>query len=238
MSPTVACVLRSSPAFSRDYVVRLFESVREHWTGKLDFLALTDTPIRHPGIREIGLRYDWPGYWSKLEFFRPDVLGDLLIFDLDTMVVGSLDDIQANDRHTMLRRFPRKYRHDLASGLMFLPAAVRPTIWRQWIQDPDRFMKLYRWSKKSGRVGGDQGFLQDTWQRWGISPEADPNFDYARWHRLGIARWQELLPGQIYSYRYHVAKRGAVPADARVICFHGRPRPHEIGWTLPKRSAS
>jgi hypothetical protein len=236
--PTVACVLRASRDFRPEYVVRLYEAVREHWTGDLDFLCLTDTPIGDPRIREQALQYDWPGFWSKLEFFRPDIRGDLLTFDLDTMIVGSLEGIQANTRHAMLRRLKRQNSHQLASGMMFLPEAVRPPIWQHWIRDPALFMRAYKFGGTHGRPGGDQGFLQQTWERWGLRPQSDPTFDYNEWNRLGIARWQELYPGQIWSYKYQIAKRGHVPPDARVVLFHGSPRPHEIGWTLPKGGAA
>lgn len=228
--PTVACVLRASADFTPDYVVRLYENVREHWTGELDFCCLTDTPIQHPAIREIPLRYDWPGYWSKMELFRPDLRGTLFYFDLDTMITGSLDEMREVRRHTMLRRLRKKYRHRLASGMMMLPEAVRPIIWRHWTGDPQLFMRLYRWN--GDRPGGDQGFLQQTWERWGIPPASSSGFDYNEWNQLGIARWQNLFPGQIRSYRYYVSRKG-LPPDTRVVLFHGKPRPHEIGWRLP-----
>ena len=88
ISPTVACVLRASKDFRPSAVVRLYEGVRANWTGPLDFMCLTDTPINHEGVREVPLRRPWPGYWSKLNLFHPSIKGDLLYFDLDVMVVG------------------------------------------------------------------------------------------------------------------------------------------------------
>lgn len=37
------------------------------------------------------------------------------------------------------------------------------------------------------------------------------------------ARLQDLFPNKIYSYKVH-----GVPKDAAVVCFHGKPRPHEL----------
>lgn len=235
---TVACVLRASPEFTREYVVRLYEGVREHWMGDLDFLCLTDTPIRHPEIRETTLRWRWPRYWSKLEFFRPDITGDLLTFDLDTIVCGDLSDIRAVRRHTMLRRLKPGKGHQVASGMMFLPAAVRPVIWREWRRSPSQLRRLYLFGGIHGRPGGDQGFLQQTWERHGLGPRTDPDFDYDEWNREGVARWQDLCPGQIESYKYHVQKRGALGPETRIVCFHGDPRPADIGWKLPARRAA
>lgn len=225
---TVACVLRNGGGFDPSYVHRLFDAVRRYWAGRLDFLCLTDTPINHPKVREIPLEYDWPGYWAKLEFFRPDVKGELLTFDLDTMIVGSLADIQKARFHTMLRSF--KWKERLASGMMFLPEAVRPVIWNRWILCPAKWMRVHRWPNPGGHLTGDQGFLQETWERSGWGSGRTPDRD---WQINGIHRWQKDYPGQIQSYKRHVRKAGAVGSNARVICFHGPPRPHEIGWRLP-----
>lgn len=227
LMPTVACVLRSSPDFTPEYVVRLWDAVRKHWTGNLRFLCLTDTPIGESGIDEIQLKHDWPGYWSKLEVFRPDITGDLLYFDLDTLVVGSLSDIQAVSHHTMLRSF--RWKHRLASGLMYLPEDVRPVIWDEWNKAPGRWMKEHRWGKANGRLPGDQGFMQEVWERFGWGPGKCPT---PEWSRRGIGRWQATVPGQVLSYKYHLRKHPFGYPDARVICFHGSPRPHELGWEL------
>jgi hypothetical protein len=238
-APTVACVLMASPEFTADYVVRLYEAVRKYWTGPLDFVALTDTWIGHPEVKEIALEHRFPGTWCKMELFRPDIRGTLLFFDLDTMIIGSLDEIQANDRHTMLRRLKRRDRHNLASGMMLLPEAVRPVIWWQFSKDPARFMELYQFGNSRGRPPGEQGFIEQTWQRYSLGHEARlKGFDYERWNREGIARWQDLYPGQIESYKLHIRRRGAVGKNTRVVLFHGEPRPADIGWKLPKRVAS
>jgi hypothetical protein len=119
--------------------------------------------------------------------------------------------------------------------MMFLPEAVRPIIWRIWTQGPEELMELYRWN--GPRPGGDQGFLQQTWERWGLGPDRVDDFDYREWNREGIARWQELFPNQIRSYRYFVQKNG-LPKETKVVLFHGTPRPHEIGWKLPAKGAA
>lgn len=53
---------------------------------------------------------------------------------------------------------------------------------------------------------GDQGFIES------MMPETD--------------RWQTVLPGQVVSFKAHCIK--GIPEKARVICFHGLPRPHTL----------
>lgn len=237
--PTVACVLMASPDFTPDYVVRLFQGVRENWTGDLDFLCLTDTPINHPGIREIPLEHRFPGTWCKMELFRPDVRGTLLVFDLDTMITGSLDELRENRRHTMLKRLKREHRHQIASGMMLLPEAVRPVVWKNFTRAPLRWMNLYQFQDPCGRPPGEQGFLQQIWERRGLgNGPRDPSFDYDQWNREGVARWQDLYPGQIESFKLQVRRRGALGKNTRVVLFHGSPRPADINWTLPAREVA
>ena len=40
-------------------------------------------------------------------------------------------------------------------------------------------------------------------------------------------RWQVMHPNKIVSYKVHCMHR-ELPADARLVCFHGEPRPHEV----------
>lgn len=43
-----------------------------------------------------------------------------------------------------------------------------------------------------------------------------------------VDTWQDTLPGQVCSYKFHVMGRGQVPQGARIISCHGYPRPHQI----------
>lgn len=89
----------------------------------------------------------------------------------------------------------------MGSGFMFVTAADRARVWDAWIAAPERHMRENtRWPK-----WGDQGFLQDI---------------------IGdCQKWQNLA--RVYSYKIH-CKRG-IPADAEIVCFHGKPRPWDIG---------
>jgi hypothetical protein len=136
-----------------------------------------------------------------MELFRPDIIGDILFMDLDTVIVGPLDDLAAVRSLTLLRDFYKP--EHLGSGVMFLPEADRAEVWEAWMMSPQRHMRWHR-------GGGDQKFLETLW------------LDKA-------ARWQDVLPGQVVSYKADIRKHGdGVPADARLVAFHGKPRP----WAL------
>ena len=42
--------------------------------------------------------------------------------------------------------------------------------------------------------------------------------------------WQDEFPKKIVSYK--VDCKGGKPKKASIVCFHGLPRPHDIGWKI------
>lgn len=46
-------------------------------------------------------------------------------------------------------------------------------------------------------------------------------------HGVEIGAVQDVMSG-IYSYRHHCQKR--LPEGARIVCFHGKPKPPTVGW--------
>lgn len=91
MTPlTVATVLRSGSVFGPEWVERLERQVRDHLPVEYRFVCLSDVDVP---CERIPLETDWPGWWAKLEMWRPGTFGGrVLYFDLDTLIV---DDISA-----------------------------------------------------------------------------------------------------------------------------------------------
>lgn len=89
--------------FSPEYVNILYRACRDHLTGPIQFVCLTDDTagllpeISALPIPNIGLTQDqWytRGVWPKLALFRKklhNLSGRALFIDLDMMIVGSLD---------------------------------------------------------------------------------------------------------------------------------------------------
>lgn len=184
-------MLRSGAHYDAEYVERIVAAV----PGRV--VCLSDCAVP---CERVPLEHHWPGWWSKMELFRPDLAGDFLYMDLDTVVRGPLDDLFCG-KLALLRDF---YRPDgLGSGLMYLPERDRGEIWREWTQNPAL------WMAECG-FGGDQAFLERFW--------------LAR-----AARFQDIAPGQVVSYK---ASPPAERRAARVVCFHGEPRPRDVNWTV------
>lgn len=207
----VACVLRYGGDYGPEYVARLREGVRRYLSGAR-FVCLSDGEVP---CERIPLTTRWPGWLSKLEIFRPGLFdGPVLYLDLDTAVTGSLAEIAAYPhRFTMLSDF---YRPELAASGVMAWCGDYSAIFRRF---SDRLVPLFRGIRP---FRGDCGWILRCLDQ---EPE----------------RFQDLFPGQVVSYKADVRAptghrcdrgTGAVPCNARLVCFHGRPRPHELNWQL------
>jgi hypothetical protein len=199
----IVAVLRSGGEYLPKHAQALARQIEEH-APFAQFQVVSDTPI--DGVEVLPLEYKWPGWWSKMNLFAPAMRGDFLFMDLDTVIVGPLDDLERVNELTMLRDFYRdgkKLKEGLGSGLMFLPEAARAAVWDRWMSNPPWNMRLY--------CRGDQHLLEAMWLN-------------------KAKRWQDLVPGQVVSWKVHCA--AGVPPEARVVCMHGQPRPWSVGQFL------
>lgn len=170
---TVAAVFRSGGGVYDERWVRALAEGIDLWAGDARFICLSDVQI--DGIDTAPLDRDWPGWWAKMELFRPGLFGGpVLYMDLDTLPVGRLDDLLFySGDFAMISDF---YRPHLAqSGVMaWTPGARTDEIWRAFEDDPQKAMSGFR---------GDGEFIRDA------AHDAD--------------RLQDLYPGHIVSYKVH-----------------------------------
>ncbi|MHB2169962.1 hypothetical protein [Alsobacter sp. R-9] len=195
---TVACVLRSGGEYLPHHVVRLREGVRRWLEQPFRFVCLADTPI--PEVNCVLLRHDWPRWWAKLELFRPGVLsGRVLYLDLDTDIVGPLDDLVDGHRFTVLRNFWTETGTRIGSGLMAWNCDLSP-LYETFRGHARDFMNLPQTPDNLG----DQGFIQ-------------------RHSPVPMDRWQDRFPGRVVSFRRHCTR--GVPPGASIVCYGGPVRP-------------
>lgn len=203
---TVTCVLKSGGDFRPEHVAALKRGVKKHLTVPHLFCEMTDGP----GC--VGLLHNLPGWWSKMELFRPNVFdGPVLYFDLDTVIVRSIDALaKYSGQFAMLADFYEPSRFQ--TGIMaWTPGPHTDYLWERFIVDPARTIKRFR---------GDANYLRAI-----VEPRPDV--------------LQDLFPRQIVSYKRDVLLSKAssfvdprtwrVPDEASVVCFHGQPRP----WKTP-----
>lgn len=215
----IVSVLKSSKNFTPKHAKWLHDQLKEY-----NSICLTDAG-KINGVDTAKLLYNYPGWWSKLELFNPHhpVIGqkDLLYIDIDSVITGDLSDILKTKKFTMLTDFSCKNQINppAASGVMFIPHDIKSKVWNEFNKNPLEIINKKRTPPKHG----DQGFIGE------VLPDCD--------------RWQDTLPSQIISYKANIAKKGmigfnsdlydgvasgTVPKDARIVCFHGSPRPWHI----------
>lgn len=206
---TVACVLRSGGLYDAEWVRKLRDGVARHLALPHRFVCLSDVDVP---CERIPLETEWSGWWSKIELFRPGLFdGAVLYFDLDTVVVGSLDKIaEYPHQFTMAHEFNQP--HLLCSTAMAWRGDYS-FIYDRFAADP----KMARWYDaglpREGRIG-DQAFIEDCMEDRKVDTFRD-------------------LFGHTSVASYKIDRcQSAPPADAAIVAFHGSPKPHEIttGW--------
>jgi hypothetical protein len=200
----VACVLKDGPDFDVGYVEKLYNGCKRSLTVEHDMFCLTDKMDMDMPCNKVELRHYWPGWWSKIELFRPDVFEAyerVIYFDLDTVLVSEINDLAFRPcRFAMVRGYRKPERR--SSTIMV------------WEGD---FSKIYYdMVKKENRVladpkAWDQRFITACLRDYYCEPDLV----------------QDMIPG-VLSYKNNIKETGELPEEATIICFHGKPRPLEV----------
>jgi hypothetical protein len=208
---TVICVLKSGGIYDLKWVDRLRNAVARHLSIPHYFDCLSDVPVP---VNRIPLKHNWPGWWSKIELYRPGLIkGPTIYFDLDVIITGSLDAIaSAPYEFAMLSNLSRPLKTDtfgarmVGSSVIWFKERAPAGIYEKFAANPDGWIKTHR-ERKDGPYLGDQAFV---------------------WDALGrkIDCLQDHLPGLFVSYKKHC--RDGLPKGAAVVNFHGKPKQHEV----------
>lgn len=218
---TVACVqYRNYLGRGREYVDKFYNGVRKHMPAGVEWrgACFTDDPSTLPeGIEAKPVPDHLTGWWSKLVMFRDGSFahGERVLF-------GDLDVIPVGDLE------------DLA-GYRGAIAGVKDPF------HPERFgSSVMAW--EAGRFG-------HIWSRFESAgmPQFDQRGDqfWIETMQPEAERFDDLFPGQVVSFKAHCWLQGKIPANARIVFFHGHPRPHECvapfikelwtpGWKQPE----
>jgi len=201
------CCIRAGAAFAPAYVDILFDSVRRNLADGFegDFTCFTDQPDEYAkGVIVRPLPADLPGWWSKLALHKDWLfpVGDRVIF-LD------LDTV-------------------ITGRLDELAAYDGPFATLKDFYRPEGL--------QSAVMAWAAGETVDIWRSYQAAgcPQDDPGGDQAWIERCRLksaVRLQDEFPNLFVSYKADNLHRSP-PAEASVVVFHGKPRPHEIstGW--------
>lgn len=186
--------------------------VARHLNRSYRFVCFTDAPYALPGDIEtlpMGVP-NWRWNLRKMALYKPDngLSGRVLALDLDTVIVGCIDDIaDYRGPFCVVEDFYRKGRNGGGVISFETSDALTDRLYRPVAEKP---------MNVAARTKGAERYWYDMQM-----PEAD--------------HWQDLLPGQVVTFKPRPDERlHTPPHDARIVCFHGKPAIHEVadqfGW--------
>lgn len=200
---TVISVFRSGGEYDAIWVGKLERAIRRNLSVPHRFVCLSDSEVP---CERIPLEYNWPGWWSKIELFRPGVInGPTLYCDLDNVVVGSIDTLADLD-------FPFAMTRNLnnpsmgSSTVMWWNDEPPHHVYETFREAPEHFMGEYG-KANGGTYIGDQAFIWDVMDR-------------------KVPFLSDAVPGLIRSYRRHCQM--GIPKGCSVIAFGGPLKPNTV----------
>jgi len=215
---TIACVLKQKGEFfnrknrliyNPSHVSWLHEMARKHVTHPHEFVCISDVPV---DCNRIKMKHGWPGWWGKMELFRPGLFNTPVFYlDLDTVILGNINDMlrpTSDGSLTVLRNLTNPSR-GIGSGVMAW-AKDYGGLYEAFAKSPEYWMRACVTSE----IWGDQGFIQSH----------EREFNY----------FQDIYPGAIKSFKFDLEKGGGMDG-VRVVCFNGSPKPDEVArdWIPP-----
>jgi hypothetical protein len=206
---TVWCVYWGDK-YAADYVYTLKRMVEAHLSYEHVFVCVTDAYL--PGVLCMKPSHpEWKGWWQKINLFRSGIAtGPSLYLDLDVVITGMLDDLVEEYCGCDLA-MPANWAQSGHGGCQSSVMLWRGnTCWDIY--------ERFDYERDSKRLWGDQEFITELL--------GDP----------GKGNVTAIDPSLVVSYKYHC--RTGKPEDARVVVFHGKPDPHEVGdaWVKNARS--
>lgn len=192
-----------------EYVNTLFDMVRRNLPDRTQarFFCLTDDGAGLDGyINVLPLPDDLEVWYGKLYLFKRGMFYEgsrMAYLDLDTLIVGNCNAlVNYAGEFATLKDFNQP--HQLGPAIILWRAGdFSASIWDEWVAQ--------------GKPRHEMGDL------WWLN-----NLDRGRFSK-SIEKLQDLYPGQFVSFKNDCKPHA--PLSARVVCFHGIPRPHELdGW--------
>lgn len=221
-----ACVIHGT-GYDWIYVERLYNMLTRHIPQGINFHVYTEHDRSVPPHMIKHCLETWPGisgpkksWWYKMHLFNPEHhIGNLLYFDLDTVIVRDLSWIAQlpADYFWGIRDFrylQRSTYHTINSSAMWFNVLEFAYVWDQFLKDGV--------STIASRYQGDQDYITKV-----IDYNRRRYFDDKYFESY---RWQCLDGGYDFQYRKHRALNTGVriAGDTAVVVFHGKPKPHEV----------
>lgn len=201
---TIALVLKAGgDTYNHRYVNALATNIKKHVSVPHKIVCLTDdsSGIDQTIVKIIPLKHGLPKWWSKVELFNSANFDTPRVFyiDLDTVLVGNIDHILHGDGHQFVALRDFYHMFTLQTGIMCWNNGEFDHIYEKFIPRMHYF----------------------------ASPEIGDHVWIGENCTKHPAFFQDIYGNEIVSYKKD-CKNGTVPRNAKIVCFHGNPRPHAV----------
>lgn len=165
MTVTVACVLRTpefinheakQKKYSAEDVLKLKRGFELYSNVDHKFVCLTDIEI--PGVNTVPLIGNTPGWWAKLELFRPDIFkGPVFYVDLDNAICNDISILIESCKGKKFLGLKDPKFGVFNSGLLYWDGDYS-FLWDMYCKNTKEIQEKYRRKPKIG----DQAFIEDN----------------------------------------------------------------------------
>ena len=189
------------------YVERLFNMIQRNTTLSFNFVCFTDRKHLVGTSKEI--KYvllpqkvtDLSKNFTKIWVYSAtnELHGRVVLFDLDTVITGNIDAMLSYSGPWCGIKAFKETRHHFGGGMISFQKEQYTWLWDELFTNYDKW---------NAEVKGQERFLYQAL----LPSDTDT--------------WQDLFPNQLVSYKRQCQRR--LPTAARIVAFHGKPRPHEV----------
>lgn len=220
-----ACLIHDT-LYDWTYVDRLYNALVRNLTPAVRMHVYTESnrPVPQPYIHHA--LEEWPGlrgpkqsWWYKVQIFNKQYFtGDLLYFDLDTVITNNIDWIwqQSTQKFNAARDFKYLFkprRTTINSSVMWFNVEKYNYVYQNF--DPAHI------TKRKARYHGDQDYIHDQ------IPPLD--LHYLDFTRIKSYKWEVAEGGFDFNRRKPLSPGAPTILDGvSVLVFHGNPKPAKV----------
>ena len=207
---TVACVYWKGrfrgreKMFKPDWVVKLQNMVQRNLPIPHRFVCLSNAEVP---CEKIPLEHNWPGYWSKIELFRPGLFEDRVLYlDLDVLVLDDLTPIVEFDSSfamsattgTPMMKEGKRMLCELSSSLMVWDVGKPDYLYEKFVKknNPEKFMSYYFGDQDY--IVGEANEVDELPFKWAKKLRDCPNFEPTEGMIVAYCQLGKKFPGKNY----------------------------------------
>lgn len=181
---------------------KLARAIQRNTSKPHRFVAVVDRGYAfEEDISTIHMNCEMDGWGCIMECFRPDIgRSRRMVLGLDTIVAGNIDHILAWRGECGLLTDPYET-HTVCNGVGIFSAKECNRIWALW-QKREEYDHTYK------SLPSEMAFLRTVC--------------------AGAVRLDSVFPDEIQSYKANWRKYPETQAKARIVYFHGTPKPPQV----------